>query len=534
MFWDGTRWTDDPDAPGERRTTPEGRTASHRLRDWLATGSMILLLGALVVPSIGASAATLPGRRLVDSWSRSNVVATFQETSRRIDYRGSWIRATHSDYLGDNVRFSDEAGATATLTFTGSAISWIGPVGPTRGGAKVYIDGRFVKSVHSHRRTFKPTRVLFTATFDTVATRTIKIKVVGTADHPTVAIDALVVKGKHRDKPGKGGGRDAVPAPTPSDELLPADPTPTPTPTPTAAAAVVPTPTPTPTPTPAPTPTPTPRPTATPMPTPTPAPASGTQAFGSRPASAPLTFRAPCNNLVIEGKGFYDSTGQVAIRLFGCNHVTIRNNDFDHDLGGVLAEDSTDITIVHNRFRNIGNGTIGSGHSNLIQFARSTGGYVAHNLGIGGKTEDMFSFWNSGGTSSDPLVVEYNHLEGTNWSSNSGTGVILGDGGTGRYITIRHNTFLNPGQVGIQIIDGTGHKVYDNDVYAAARPGQTSPNVGISSYGGDPSAEVYGNRVHWVKNNGAENPYWWGAGSINAHDNAWHADLNAAALRVVL
>jgi parallel beta-helix repeat protein len=556
MFWDGTRWTDEPHAP-HRRTNPPDRSAGHRLRDWLATGSMLLVAAALVVPSLGASAAT-PGRRLLQTWADSNIVDTYQETSGRIGYHGRWIRATYPDYLGSNVRFSDTAGATATLTFTGSAISWIGPVGPTRGGARVYINGRYVQSVHTHRKDFKPTRVLFKARFDKIATRTIKIEVVGTAGHPTVAIDALIVKGKQRGEPGKGRTNDQPPAaPAPSDAPrvdptpVPAStpspspsaagaptptptPFPTPTPTPTAVPAATPAPTPTPTPRPTPTPTPRPTPTPTPHPTPTPAPATGTPAFGSRPASAPLTFNAPCNNIVIEGKGFYNSTGKVAIQLFGCNHVTIRNNDFDNDLGGILAEDSTDVTVVQNRFRNIGNGTIGSGHSNLLQFARTTGGYVAYNRGIGGKTEDMFSFWNSGGTSATPLVVEYNNLEGTNWSSGSGTGVILGDGGVGKYITIRHNTFLNPGQVGIQIIDGVGHKIYDNDVYAEARPGQTSPNVGISSYDGNPSAEVYNNRVKWVKNNGSENPYWWGAGSINAHDNDWHANLKASDLRVSL
>jgi parallel beta-helix repeat protein len=538
MFWDGTRWTDDPHTPNERRTPSSQPTGRRRLRDWLATGSMLLLLGALVVPSIGASAAAMPGERLLDDWSETNTVDTFQESSRKIGYRGSWTRAIHSDYLGKSVRFSDEAGATATLTFTGSAISWIGPVGPTRGGAKVYIDGQKVKSVHSHRRQFRPARVLFTASFDTVATRTIKIVVVGTDDHPTVAIDALVVKGKRRNKPVKGVvAQQPTPAPTPSEDPPAVDPTPEadPTPTPSAAGAVGPTPTPVVQPTPKataqPTPTPTPSSTATPSPTPN---TGTTPAFRTRPASPVISLHAPCDNVTISGKGFYDSTGQVAIQLYGCNHVTIKENDFDNVLGGILAQDSTDITITGNRFRNVGDGTIGSGHSNLIQFARTTGGYVANNKGIGGNTEDMFSFYNSGGTATAPLIVENNHLEGTNWSSGSGTGIILGDGAKGNYITVRHNTFLTPGQVGIQIINGTGHKVYDNTVYSAPRPGQRSPNVGMSSYAGNPSAEVWGNRIRWYRNDGSENPYWWGAGTINAHDNDWHASIEAATLHVIL
>lgn len=541
MFWDGSRWADEP-TPDKQHSTNTGRQAKHRLRDWLATASMFLVLAALLVPSIGASAFAPPGQRLIDDWSDSAVVDTFQESSARINFRGTWTRAHHPDYLGNNVQFSDEGGSSVSLKFNGAAISWIGPVGPTRGGAKVYIDGKFIRSVHSHRQVFKPTRVLFKASFDSVKTRTIKIVVVGTEGHPTVAVDALVVKGKHR---GKDVGRQApTPTPVPTDEAPPAaappaaDPTPSatasptadvdPTPTPTIAAAPpTATPTATPTSTPTPTPTPTPRPTATPTP-------GAIPAFRTRPGSPVLSYHAPCDNITISGKGFYDSTGTVAIRLYGCNHVTIKDNDFDNDLGGILAEDSTDITVTGNRFRNIGNGTIGSGHSNLIQFARTTGGYVANNKGIGGNTEDMFSFYNSGGTAANPLIVENNEFEGTNWSSGSGTGIILGDGEKGNYITVRHNTFLTPGQVGIQIINGTGHKVYDNTVYSAPRPGQRTPNVGISSYAGNPSADVYGNRVRWYKNDGTENPYWWGAGSINAHDNDWHTNIDPATLHVIL
>ena len=270
MFWDGSRWIDEHITP-DTRQSPARRNSTSRLKDWLATASIVVILGALAVPTIGASAASTPGLRLVKDWSNSYRVTTVQDANARMSYQGRWTLATHPDYLGDTVRFSDASGASVSLTFAGSAVSWIGPVGPTRGGAKVYVDGQLVKFVHTHRRTFKPSRVLFTMTFDTIDTHTIEIKVVGTRRHPTVAIDAIAVRGKQHGNNGKGPGVGVSPAPTPS-------PTPTATPIPPVEA----TPSVEPAPIAAPTPTPTPTPIATPSPTPTPTPTTAASSGTAR------------------------------------------------------------------------------------------------------------------------------------------------------------------------------------------------------------------------------------------------------------
>jgi hypothetical protein len=64
--------------------------------------------------------------------------------------------------------------------------------------------------------------------------------------------------------------------------------------------------------------------------------------------------------------------------------------------------------------------------------------------------------------------------------------------------------------------------VHDNVLYAAPRSG-TSPNVGMSTYGGVVSgARVAGNHVYWRKNDGTENPKWWGAGTpTDGGGNVW-------------
>jgi hypothetical protein len=256
---------------------------------------------------------------------------------------------------------------------------------------------------------------------------------------------------------------------------------------------------------------------------------------GSSSESTAVRLQAPCDRTIVE-KSTFRRMSSVALTVDGCRNVTIRNNGFNTTVGGIFAINARNVRVTGNRFKNIGNGTIGSGKSNYVQFNNVTGGYIARNRGLGGNTEDMISIYKSSGTSaSNPLVIERNRLQGTNWTRGSGTGIIVGDGGGGNYVIVRRNSLLNPGKVGIQLINGRGIRVYRNTLYAAPRSPLPSANVGMSSWDGNPSAQVFDNRVYWRRNDRSENPYWWGHGTIRARDNSWHArGINVAAMRVRL
>jgi hypothetical protein len=125
-FWNGTGWADEPaDAtpPSQRQRSP---------RRLVSTGLIVVVITALLMPTIGASASGLPGHRLRETWSEHYIVRTIQEADARIAYSGAWARASFRDYLGGSARYSDRAGSKATLRFSGTAIAWIGPKGPTR------------------------------------------------------------------------------------------------------------------------------------------------------------------------------------------------------------------------------------------------------------------------------------------------------------------------------------------------------------------------------------------------------------------
>src|SRR4051794_12238901 len=130
MFWDGERWLPSDDGRPQPATLRRPRS---RLRDWLSTAVMGLMLVALVVPVVNTSASTNSGRRLLTAWAADSQVKVYQETSSAISYRGRWQTVRYPTYLGGEARASENASDRANLKFRGAAVSWIGPIGPTRG-----------------------------------------------------------------------------------------------------------------------------------------------------------------------------------------------------------------------------------------------------------------------------------------------------------------------------------------------------------------------------------------------------------------
>ena len=79
------------------------------------------------------------------------------------------------------MRYATKAGAKATFTFNGSRVTWYGPVGPTRGQARVYVDGKLASTVDLHRSSFAARSAVFSKAWATAGKHTLVIEVVGTA-----------------------------------------------------------------------------------------------------------------------------------------------------------------------------------------------------------------------------------------------------------------------------------------------------------------------------------------------------------------
>jgi hypothetical protein len=117
----------------------------------------------------------------------------YGETNSRIAYSGPWKSARYSRYAGGAAKYATAAGATATFTFTGDKVVWYGPVGPTRGQARVRIDGALAGTVNLRASSFAAHEAVFSRSWATTAAHTLVIDVVGTPGHPYVAIDEFAV-----------------------------------------------------------------------------------------------------------------------------------------------------------------------------------------------------------------------------------------------------------------------------------------------------------------------------------------------------
>ena len=138
--------------------------------------------------------------RAVTSTDRSDWVSSpeidvsrFGEGASALRYTGTWRAASSPSYIGGKVRYSIQRGATASFQFDGRSVALIAPKGPTRGSARIYLDGKYVTTVSLYRSTFRAREIVFAANWSAAARHRLTIRVVGTPRHPMVALDTLYV-----------------------------------------------------------------------------------------------------------------------------------------------------------------------------------------------------------------------------------------------------------------------------------------------------------------------------------------------------
>ncbi len=113
-----------------------------------------------------------------------------EDSSTGVDYRRSWSSVTDPTAHGGGLRESATASAKATFAFRGRDIAWVAERGPGHGKAKVYVDGRLVRTVNLAATGDSPRRVVFQRHWAAVGNHSIRIEVVGNG---IVSLDAFVV-----------------------------------------------------------------------------------------------------------------------------------------------------------------------------------------------------------------------------------------------------------------------------------------------------------------------------------------------------
>jgi hypothetical protein len=118
---------------------------------------------------------------------------TYSEQNAVMSYTGTWYLVSAPTYIAGKAKYATAKGATATATFKGSKVGWLGRKGPTSGTAKVYVDGVLKATVNMYSATTQIRQLLFTYSWSTVGTHKLKIVVSGTAGHPRVTLDQVLV-----------------------------------------------------------------------------------------------------------------------------------------------------------------------------------------------------------------------------------------------------------------------------------------------------------------------------------------------------
>jgi hypothetical protein len=113
-----------------------------------------------------------------------------QETSATKS--GTWTSRSSSSYLGGKSYSSSSKGASLSWTFTGRSAAWVVSRASTSGQAYVYVDGTKVATVDLKSTSTQYRQAIWTKTWSSSASHTVKIVVVGTSGRPTVTTDGLV------------------------------------------------------------------------------------------------------------------------------------------------------------------------------------------------------------------------------------------------------------------------------------------------------------------------------------------------------
>ena len=166
------------------------------MRTLKGTGRQVLaLVGASVLLALlswSSVSAQVPGVNVAPSGPMR-----VEENDLAVVYTGVWLPQRRSDLSGGSIVESPYPVSTASLTFRGTGVSWIGFKAVWGGIAEVYMDGALQATVDTYSPTEQAQAVMYTATGLTAGAHTITIKVTGTwnpaGNSSWVVVDAFDV-----------------------------------------------------------------------------------------------------------------------------------------------------------------------------------------------------------------------------------------------------------------------------------------------------------------------------------------------------
>ena len=110
---------------------------------------------------------------------------------RRRGFKGYYENSRSRFYLS-SVRYSYTRGNELVYKISGASVGLVSTKYKNRGLAKIYIDGRYVKTIDAYSRTFKPRQLVFYTSWTKKGTHFLKIVNLGTPGRARFDVDAIV------------------------------------------------------------------------------------------------------------------------------------------------------------------------------------------------------------------------------------------------------------------------------------------------------------------------------------------------------
>ncbi len=131
----------------------------------------------------------------VGAWKAGATTSTVvrQDNSGYVVYGSGWYSSYYASYSGGYVHYATRSGASASYTFSGHAIAFVTTKASNRGRAWIYVDGVYVGAVDTYSATVACRQIVWTRTWSSSGSHTIRIVVAGTGGRPRVDIDAFLV-----------------------------------------------------------------------------------------------------------------------------------------------------------------------------------------------------------------------------------------------------------------------------------------------------------------------------------------------------
>ncbi len=153
-----------------------------------------------------SAVATEPADTLADTRTPAASQATTPAAAFRLEdddpgvlFNGVWAYRNGAGASGRSYRYSRTYGASVYTAFHGTGVTWVAPVGPNRGRARVYIDGVAVGTADLYRPDSASKQPVWSVTGLTDARHTIKVVVLNSRNASSTAsyvhVDAFDFEG---------------------------------------------------------------------------------------------------------------------------------------------------------------------------------------------------------------------------------------------------------------------------------------------------------------------------------------------------